>query len=122
MPRLRLVLLPRRILDQNGIEKHGDDADRHVDEKDPAPGRIVGDEAAERRPEHRRDDGGDRGDAEGGAALFRREGIEDDRLLVGLQAAAEEALQQPEDDELGRLSAMPHRNEHTVNMARQIRK
>ena len=55
---------------------------------------------AERRPEHGRDDRGDRGDAEGRAALRRRERVEDDRLLVRLHAAAEKPLQQTEDDEL----------------------
>ena len=40
------------------------------------------------------DDGGDGGEAEGRAALLRWEGVEDDRLLVGLQATAEEALEQ----------------------------
>ena len=73
---------------------------RYIDEKDPSPRGIVGDEAAERRPQHRGDDDRDRGHAEGGAALGRREGIEDDRLLIGLQSAAEKALRQPEHDEL----------------------
>ena len=91
---------PGRIFDQNKDEEGRDDADRNVGEENPAPVVGVGDDAAEGRPQHRRDDGRDRGDAKGRAALFRRKGVEDDRLLVRLQAAAEEALQQPEDDEL----------------------
>ena len=122
MPRLLLVLLPRRILDQDRDQEYREHADRNVEEEDPAPGGLVGDVAAERRAEHRRDDGGDRRDAEGRAALGRRKGVEDDGLLVRLQAAAEKALRQPEDDELARLLAVPHRNEQTVNMAMQIRK
>ena len=51
-------------------------------------------------PMHRADDGRDRGEAEGGAAFGGREIIENDRLLVRLQSAAEEALQQAEQDEL----------------------
>ena len=35
----RLALHPRRILDQDINEDDGGDADRHVDEEDPAPGR-----------------------------------------------------------------------------------
>ncbi len=54
--------------------------------------------------------------------LRRLERVEDDRLLVGLQAAAEEALASRKMMSSGRLVEMPHRNEHTVNMPMQIRK
>ena len=97
---LFLVLLPGRVFHHDGDEKNRDRADRHVDEENPAPARLVGDVAAERRPQHRRDDGGDGRDAESRAALGRREGVEDDRLLIGLHPAAKEALRQTEDDEL----------------------
>jgi len=48
------------------------------------------------RPQDRRRDGGDRGHPERLAALRWLEGVEHDRLLSGLQAAAGDALQQPE--------------------------
>ncbi len=56
--------------------------------------------APQRRPEDGGDDGRNRCDAEGRPALGRREGVEDDGLLARLQAAAEEALHQPEHDDL----------------------
>ena len=71
-----------------------------VDEEDPAPVEVLDEVAAERRPQHRRHDGGDGGHREGGAALGGREGVEDDGLLVRLQPAAEEALEGAEHDEL----------------------
>ena len=97
---LFLVPLPGRVLDHDGDDKNRDRADRHVDEKNPAPARLVGDVAAERRPQHRRDDGGDGRDAESRGAFGRRECVEDDRLLIRLHPAAKEALRQTEDDEL----------------------
>ena len=95
------VFHPRRILDQNRDQEHREHPDRDVEKEDPAPAGLVGDVAAERRAEHRRNNRGDRRDAEGGAAPCRRKGVQDDGLLVGLQPAAEEALGQPVDDELG---------------------
>ena len=41
--------------------------------------------------------------AEGACRARGRKGVEDDRLLVRLQAAAEKALQQPKDDQLGEI-------------------
>ena len=97
---LLLGLLPRRVLDEDQVDDDGQDADRHVDEEDPAPREIVRDVAAERRSEHRSDDRRDRGQAERRAPFGRRERIEDDRLLVRLETAAEKALHETEDDEL----------------------
>ena len=58
------------------------------------------DQAAKRRAEHRRDDGRDRSHPEGRRALGRREGVEHNSLLIGLQSAAEESLGEPEENEL----------------------
>ena len=55
--------------------------------------------------------------------LCRRKGVEDDRLLVRLQPAAEKALQPAGRRSVAAgWSAMPHRNEQTVNIAMQMRK
>ena len=61
------------------------------------PGISVGQVAAHHRPDNRRDNDGDGGERERLLPLFRREVIEDDRLLRRLQAAAEKALHRPEE-------------------------
>ena len=94
---LLLLLFPRRILDQDQVEEHCDSPDRNVDEEDPSPRRLIGDVAAQRRAENRRDDGGDCCQTESRAPLGRLERVEDDRLLVRLQTTAEKALHQSED-------------------------
>ena len=91
----------RRIDDDDPAEKEGEQADGEIEIEDPAPAVVIRDEAAERRP----DDGGEqRGDAEDGhgrALFFLREGVEQDALAGGLQAAAGEALQDARGDEHG---------------------
>src|SRR5262249_18736263 len=42
-------------LDETGDEKDAEQADRNIDEEDPVPREIGGDEAAERRPDYRPD-------------------------------------------------------------------
>jgi hypothetical protein len=42
-------------LDQRVAHQIGQQADRHVQKEDPAPAVVVGDKAAERRPDHRRE-------------------------------------------------------------------
>ena len=44
-----------RLIDEGGHERERDRADRDIDEENPMPGRIVGDIAADRRPQRRRD-------------------------------------------------------------------
>ena len=69
-----------------------ENAERHVDEKDPMPGIIVGDPAADGRTDGRRHDDGDAVDGERLRTLLRREGIGQHRLLAGRHAAAAETL------------------------------
>ena len=76
-----------------------DDADRDVEEEDPAPGVVVDDPAADGGAEHGRDDDGHAVNREGHAALLRREGVGEDGLLAGLEAAAGRALQDAEEDQ-----------------------
>ncbi len=86
----------RRLAQQERDQRHREQADRTVDQKAPVPGDIVGQPAAERRPDHRRDHHGDAEQREGLAALFRREGSRQDRLRDRHHAAAAEALQDAE--------------------------
>ena len=84
------------LVDQRADQKQRDQSHRHVDQEDPVPGIVVGDPAAERRPDHRRDHDRDAVDRKGLAALFGRKRVGEDRLLAGRHAAAAEALQDAE--------------------------
>src|SRR5437762_1820599 len=61
-----------RIADQKRREQQRKNADRNVDVKNPAPGKIVSDPAAEPGADGRRDDDGDAIYSESHAALFER--------------------------------------------------
>ncbi len=54
-----LALEHFRLVDEPMHQRQRGHPDRHVDEEDPVPGEIVGDPAAERRADRRRDDHGD---------------------------------------------------------------
>ena len=82
-----------------------EDAYRHVDVEDPAPAPVIGDRAAQHRPE-------DRGEAEDGdeeslplAALGRREDVADDRLRDRHQGTGAKTLQGAVGDQLGHVLA-----------------
>ena len=77
-------------------QRHRDHADRCVDQKAPVPGDIVGQPAAERRPDHRGNHHGDAEHRKGLAALRRRKRIRQDRLRDRHHAATAEALQDAE--------------------------
>ena len=81
------------------VREEREQADRHVDEKDPAPAEIVGDPAAERGPDGGRDDHGHAVNGEGHAALFAGKRVGEDGLFAGLQSAAARALQHAEEDQ-----------------------
>ena len=78
---------------RSGGEEEGHDADGDVDEEDPAPVVVVGDPAAEHGADGGRGDDGDGVEGEGGGALGGREGVDQDGLLDGGEAAAADALQ-----------------------------
>ena len=80
-------------------EVEREDADRDVDEEDPAPAVVVDDPAADGGADGRGEDDGHAVDGEGHAALLRGEGVGEDGLLAGLQAAAGRALQDAEEDQ-----------------------
>ena len=47
------------VLDEQRHQRHAEHADRHVDPEYVAPVQVGGDEAADRRTEHRTEQGGD---------------------------------------------------------------
>ena len=80
-------------------EGHGGDADWAVDEKVPLPGIVVGDPAAKRRPDDRRNDHGYTEQREGLAALLGREGIRQDGLRHRYHPPAAKPLQDAEKEQ-----------------------
>ena len=66
------------------------------------PVEVVGNPAAERRADGRRDDDSHAVEGEGLAALFNREGVGEDGLLAGGESAAAEALENAGDDKQGK--------------------
>jgi hypothetical protein len=64
---------PRRIFDEACNQKKGHYADRNVDEEDPAPGKVVGDPAAQCWTDGWREHGDKAVEGEGLAALVRLE-------------------------------------------------
>ena len=90
-----------RVFDHAVGEIEREQADGDVDEEDPVPVEVVGDPAAEGGADGGRDDDGHAVDGEGLAALFDGEGVGEDGLLAGGEAAAAGALQDAGDDEEG---------------------
>ena len=92
----RLAGGTRGLAQDDRNQRHRHHADRRVDQKAPLPGEIVGQPAAERRPDHRRHHHGDAEHRKGLAALRRRKRIGQDRLRDRHHAAAAETLQDAE--------------------------
>src|SRR5262249_12563115 len=82
-----------RIADQQRRKQQRKNAYRDIDVKNPAPGKIVGDPAAEPGADGRRDDDGDTVHGESHAALFQRKCVVQDGLLAWLQTDAAHSLQ-----------------------------
>ena len=76
-----------------------EEADRDVEVEDPAPAVVVGDVAAERRPDDRREQRGDAEERLRGALFLRRKRVEQHALARRLQSAAGQALQHARDDQ-----------------------
>ena len=87
-----------RVGDELARQQERDDADRDVDEKDPAPAPIVGDPSTERRANGGGGDDGHAVESEGGGALLRREGVDQDGLLDRGEAATADSLENAEED------------------------
>ena len=82
--------------------------------------RVVGDAAAQRRADGRREHDRHAVDGERHAALLRREGVGQDRLLAGRSPPPPSSLQDAEEDQQRQVGARPHRNELTVKSATQV--
>ena len=89
-----------RIAKQDVAGSKGQEADRDVDQEDPAPGILVGDPAAEGRADDRRHQGRQAEQRHRHALLFARKGVEQHALAGGLKTAAGQALDHAEQDQL----------------------
>jgi hypothetical protein len=87
-------------LERDGDHAQRDEPDREVDVEDPAPREVIDEEAAEERPDHRRDAEHGAEVALVAAALPRWNDVPDDGDRDDDQAAAAEALQGTEGDQL----------------------
>ena len=92
---------PGRIVDQAVDQDEGQNADRDVDEEDPAPGVVVGDPAAQGGADGGSEDGDEAVEGKGLAALLGLEGVGHDGLGHGLHASAAEALNDAADEQDG---------------------
>ena len=90
-------------------ERHRGDAERHVDEEDPAPAERLGEQAAEHRAERRRDERRDHHDRRGARPLDRRERPEQHGDADRREHAAADALQDAERRRAGRSSGRTRR-------------
>ena len=79
-------------MNQRAHQAEDGEADRNVDEEDPAPVVTVRDPAPERRTNRRGNDGGDAVDCRGHAPLLGGKAVGKDGLADRLQAAAEGTL------------------------------
>ena len=96
----RHVLLAH-IGDEVGGEDHAKHADRDVDPEDPAPRGIGGDEAAERGPDHRSEQGRDGEPGQSRDQFRLGHGAQDDEPAHRHHHGASHALQDAVEDELG---------------------
>jgi hypothetical protein len=87
------------VFDEALGEDQRKDADGDIQEEEPAPACVVHDPAADGGAERGGEDDGHSVDGEGHAALFGREGVGEDGLLAGLEAAPGCSLDDTEEDE-----------------------
>ena len=87
-----------RVFDDAVGEIEREQADGKVDEEDPVPVEVVGDPAAEGGADGGREDDGHAVDGEGLPAPLDGEGVGEDGLLAGGEAASAEALQDAGED------------------------
>ena len=88
------------VVDREVAHQVAEEADREVDEEDPAPAVVDRDVAAQRRADDRGGQPRHAEDRHGRALLLGREAVDQDRLAGGLEPAAGEALDHPEEDQL----------------------
>ena len=103
-----LALRVRRVLDEARGQHQRKNAHGNVQQKDPAPGEIIGNPAAQSRTDSRRHHHSDSVHCESHAALRGRKSIGQNSLLAGLQSASARALQYAKENQhaqIGRQSA-----------------
>ena len=89
----------RRVLDYDDVHDDREDADGGVDIKDPAPGPVVRDPAAQKRADDGAQHGAHAEDGHGRAVLFPGETFKQDGLADRHEPAAADALDDPEENE-----------------------
>src|SRR5581483_7255559 len=82
-------------------EEEGKNADRNIDEEDPAPGEVVGDPAAERGTNRGSEHGDQSIEREGLAALMRLKRVGHNGLGHRLHAAAARSLDDAKEQQHG---------------------
>ncbi len=92
---------PRRIIDEAGDQNKRQQPNRNVDEKDPAPGEVVGNPAAQGGPDGGRQHRDQPVESKSLAALVGLERVGHDGLGHGLKAAAPGSLQDAEQQQHG---------------------
>ena len=96
-----------RLVDERGDERERKRSNRDIDEEDPVPGRIVGDVAADRRSERRRDDDGDAVSRESLRALRGWKRVGEHRLFAWRHAAAAQPLKGARGDQQSEAGREP---------------
>jgi hypothetical protein len=92
---------------QPPAEEPGDEPDRHVDEEDPGPVQVLQDQAADDRPQDRRQHRGHENDAHHAAHPFRPGDLSHDHLGDRHDHAAADALEDAEEDQRGARPGNP---------------
>src|SRR5208283_1509957 len=88
------------VWDVQSNQRDADQTDRHVDEKNPAP-RVIGhDEPADRRPDHRTQDGGHSQIGHRGDQVGPGDGLQNDQTADGDHHGSAKALQDTRSDHL----------------------
>ncbi len=88
-----------RVMDEGANHHYRDGPDRKIEIENPAPGVVVGDPAAQRGTEDRRENDAQAECGHRRAVPLRRESLQQDGLGKRLQSAAGQALQNAEKDE-----------------------
>ena len=109
-----------RILNKPRRQQERKNADRNIDEENPAPGKVVGDPTAEGRTDGRRHHHRDAINGKCHAPLRRLESVSQNSLLARLQASTARPLKNAKDDqhgEVGRETAQKRADRKQGNAA-----
>ena len=101
------LLLKRRVEQAGGGQEEADDADRQVDVEDPAPRPLVGQIAADGRPQDRAEDEADSPHRHRHPSLMEGEDLPENGLRERDDRPAAEALEDPRGDQRGQVGRGP---------------